>query len=208
MLGWCGPARSIPACAGEPAWGSLSLQCMKVYPRVCGGTWSDQTIDMAGEGLSPRVRGNRPSPALPAGGAGSIPACAGEPGTTRTSCIPAWVYPRVCGGTVTRQAAGGHLEGLSPRVRGNRYGSQRAAVGAGSIPACAGEPLPGGQAGRPPGVYPRVCGGTFGGADADPAAQGLSPRVRGNLSAHIEGAVPHRSIPACAGEPRTPAWRR
>ena len=50
--------------------------------------------------------------------------------------------------------------GLSPRVRGNLGLAYGAAITAGSIPACAGEP-----AMRPvrvgkAGVYPRVCGGT------------------------------------------------
>ena len=49
-----------------------------------------------------------------------------------------------------------------------------------SIPACAGEPLPGGQARRPPGVYPRVCGGTHDIATPMAGLNGLSPRVRGN----------------------------
>ena len=31
--------------------------------------------------------------------------------------------------------------------------------------------------------------------------QGLSPRVRGNLSPPYDGGADQRSIPACAGEP-------
>ena len=31
-------ARSIPACAGEPAASAFSMTSCKVYPRVCGGT--------------------------------------------------------------------------------------------------------------------------------------------------------------------------
>ena len=30
--------RSIPACAGEPAWGCRRPRMQSVYPRVCGGT--------------------------------------------------------------------------------------------------------------------------------------------------------------------------
>ena len=30
--------RSIPACAGEPAWDERVQSEIKVYPRVCGGT--------------------------------------------------------------------------------------------------------------------------------------------------------------------------
>ena len=53
------------------------------------------------------------------------------------------------------------------------------------------------------GVYPRVCGGTLNEPPDDAGGIGLSPRVRGNLPAHRH-AHPHaRSIPACAGEPRS-----
>ena len=47
-------------------------------------------------------------------------------------------------------------------------------------------------------VYPRVCGGT---AAAAAAAEGLSPRVRGNPGYGRGEARERRSIPACAGEP-------
>ena len=50
-------------------------------------------------------------------------------------------------------------------------------------------------------VYPRVCGGTMTGQGAAIAYQGLSPRVRGNLSPTPSGREADRSIPACAGEP-------
>ena len=70
---------SIPACAGEPPHCSAPGAAQQVYPRVCGGTSASVTIPVVGNGLSPRVRGNRAG--YPAGSwrAGSIPACAGEP---------------------------------------------------------------------------------------------------------------------------------
>ena len=90
---------SIPACAGEPHLDTYRCPASRVYPRVCGGTGSPNGATMMATGLSPRVRGNRsPSPALRCG-SGSIPACAGEPGSNwdRPTCTA--VYPRVCGGT-------------------------------------------------------------------------------------------------------------
>ena len=54
-----GCPRSIPACAGEPALAvSIVLRAM-VYPRVCGGTLIGFLNPVEGNGLSPRVRGNR-----------------------------------------------------------------------------------------------------------------------------------------------------
>ena len=72
----------------------------------------------------------------------------------------------------------------------------------GSIPACAGEPLPTSPRIRTRKVYPRVCGGTAERMRTYWNVAGLSPRVRGNRLApavlsHLRG-----SIPACAGEPR------
>ena len=113
--------RSIPACAGEPPGPGR---------RAATG----------GRGLSPRVRGNRPvSRPLPAG-TWSIPACAGEPSIATISRYVQRVYPRVCGGTQGRFSAAERGNGLSPRVRGNRILAAKRQYGAGSIPACAGEP--------------------------------------------------------------------
>ena len=56
--GWCGPARSIPACAGEPSAACTGGITCTVYPRVCGGTNLGATGNLSISGLSPRVRGN------------------------------------------------------------------------------------------------------------------------------------------------------
>ena len=54
-------------------------------------------------------------------------------------------------------------------------------------------------------VYPRVCGGTALTIKSSTGGYGLSPRVRGNQRRQ-RGVLPrHRSIPACAGEPKSPA---
>ena len=173
--------RSIPACAGEPGRGGLAAGRGGVYPRVCGGTCPRPHQHSAGCGLSPRVRGNRKGTPAFGPGAGSIPACAGEPNTPRSPLPPRQVYPRVCGGTRPRPRHPLSTAGLSPRVRGNPRRVHPITAHPGSIPACAGEPA-GLETTRP------IC-------------PGLSPRVRGNPP----GPIPHtdavRSIPACAGEP-------
>ena len=194
-------SRSIPACAGEPAACEYAGQAGAVYPRVCGGTDLPDGEIRHMRGLSPRVRGNPPGPAPTPRRTRSIPACAGEPGRSRTAACRPGVYPRVCGGTLRRQSPLRRGSGLSPRVRGNHNGQDYQATNAGSIPACAGEPsslvntenplrsIPA-CAGEPSGpkntanaptVYPRVCGGTPGGCRATGRTTG--------------------SIPACAGEP-------
>ena len=173
--------RSIPACAGEPATPSGEAFPYGVYPRVCGGTDKQPPGLTDAEGLSPRVRGNqRPAEQNPHV-VGSIPACAGEPSAKSGRSVRLRVYPRVCGGTLSREMATAAAPGLSPRVRGNPSVDQQWRVLEGSIPACAGEPAPAGRRAARSRVYPRVCGGTL----------RRHPRRRTRVG----------SIPACAGEP-------
>ena len=172
-----------------------------VYPRVCGGTLPINQGHGDSQGLSPRVRGNRPLANEKVLSMRSIPACAGEPQSSSPVRPSDRVYPRVCGGTPWGSRPPSCEWGLSPRVRGNPDPSPGESVSPRSIPACAGEPPPillhpitkSGSipacAGEPEAsalsvavfsVYPRVCGGTPREVHAVPAAPGLSPRVRGN----------------------------
>ena len=92
--------------------------------------------------------------------------------------------------------------GLSPRLRGNAFGSDCGRDSPGSIPALAGERLTAVRAALIGGVYPRACGGT-GGIDIwSRRGKGLSPRLRGNAGLPRDGLVPLWSIPALAGERR------
>ena len=174
------PTRSIPACAGEPSRHCPTHSENPVYPRVCGGTNRDTHILARLGGLSPRVRGNRPGYHLSGATIRSIPACAGEPRITPSVAMKAKVYPRVCGGTITMVSAACVFVGLSPRVRGNRRGRWESRPKSGSIPACAGEPMPRRSPCIRLPVYPRVCGGTFVVIPFAAIPLGLSPRVRGN----------------------------
>ena len=135
-----GRRRSIPASAGQPRSRRSHRRRRPVYPRECGATFVVMVLDTFGKGLSPRVRGNRPSGAHTAERGRSIPASAGQPKpATCTSGLP-WVYPRECGATGVVRAQVGALHGLSPRVRGNRGFASFGAIAARSIPASAGQP--------------------------------------------------------------------
>ena len=168
---------------------------------MCGGTLEKEYPAHPELGLSPRVRGNLPSISTVSRMVRSIPACAGEP--TDLTRLLGWgmVYPRVCGGTYQLVWASPPCQGLSPRVRGNRYLGAPNGVIDRSIPACAGEPDSGGVGVKVVQVYPRVCGGTHLDGEGDDAPLGLSPRVRGNQGAALPKDSAARSIPACAGEP-------
>ena len=134
--------------------------------------------------------------------AGSIPACAGEPGHPRESVTADKVDPRVCGGAHRIAGRPASHSGRSPRVRGSQVHQLPAPGLLGSIPACAGEPPPARFAGAARGVDPRVCGGAVVAAELSPMAMGRSPRVRGSQRRNIGILLYCGSIPACAGEPR------
>ena len=132
----------------------------------------------------------------------SIPAYAGEP--RASGLAPSWatVYPRVCGGTEILETVQKCPEGLSPRMRGNPTAPTQTHSSSRSIPAYAGEPPTHVQVWRDRAVYPRVCGGTWIPVDVGGESKGLSPRMRGNHGISAALAIPNRSIPAYAGEPR------
>ena len=93
------------------------------------------------------------------------------------------------------------MEGLSPRLRGNRRYRLGCPKVHRSIPAPAGEPPLGvGPAGQHR-VYPRACGGTGYLIGVHPRGCGLSPRLRGNRRWGPVTSARLRSIPAPAGEP-------
>ena len=109
----------------------------------------------------------------------------------------------MCGGTSNPSIDRAVQHGLSPRVRGNLlHRNILRLLQRGSIPACAGEPKPACPSPSRNRVYPRVCGGTPMSRISLLGIGGLSPRVRGNLRIAPHQVQHHRSIPACAGEPR------
>ena len=161
---------------------------------------------MKHEGLSPRARGNRQGACKRIADWGPIPASAGEPPPKSSAARPLRAYPRERGGTVTFLRHPQRCAGLSPRARGNPPWWRPAAGLLGPIPASAGEPRGAASSCRPGGAYPRERGGTDHWGATGVAAQGLSPRARGNLAASSHRSGSLGPILASAGEP--PVGRR
>ena len=115
-------------------------------------------------------------------------------------CMTSPVYPRVCGGSHGHHHRPRQKLGLSPRVRGKRPLISTWPLLLGSIPACAGEAVPGSVLAPSITVYPRVCGGSWMPCRQSFTIPGLSPRVRGKRRVVCNQGGRHRSIPACAGE--------
>ena len=140
------------------------------------------------------------------GHARSIPAHAGEPFFSPSRKRTMAVYPRPRGGTVSALRKIASRVGLSPPTRGNPLEYPYAAVGAGSIPAHAGEPLWNGGRGGHAAVYPRPRGGTRSTDFGSSKSAGLSPPTRGNRIAPLSTNRQSGSIPAHAGEPMSLSW--
>ncbi len=181
------PARSIPACTGEPRPVLVPGYSVEVYPRVYGGTHNNHHQRQRPEGLSPRVRGNLQGTRKALSTERSIPACTGEPPRRSGHRDEQTVYPRVYGGTAGGTVYARNTGGLSPRVRGNRMVGRIARLHRRSIPACTGEPPRARHIAHRFSVYPRVYGGTRYSWLCGVCACGLSPRVRGNLSSSMGG---------------------
>ena len=133
--------RSIPAPAGEPWQRGRPGDHGRVYPRACGGTGRQSEFAYLTSGLSPRLRGNRGRQYSAPDSQRSIPAPAGEPPRKQSCCRVGKVYPRACGGTVTKTWVANGVPGLSPRLRGNPRLHRSPTRYRRSIPAPAGEPL-------------------------------------------------------------------
>ena len=181
----CGGARRCAGACRRCIW--------KVYPRVCGGAVL-ATI------LRKQPRQNR-----------SIPACAGEPRTRPPGCEPSalGLSPRVRGSLHTIHDTGLRTAiGLSPRVRGSHPLNRYVEILQGSIPACAGEPLPSANNSYGlSGLSPRVRGARTASGSRYPVP-GLSPRVRGSHNHRPNHPDRTGSIPACAGEPPAASSQR
>ncbi len=156
-------------------------------------------------GLSPHARGNRNSRLVELRTGRSIPARAGQPSWRRLTWPGVRVYPRTRGATAQTWRARRWGTGLSPHARGNPADIPFTRARMGSIPARAGQPCPGPRRLVLRGVYPRTRGATAETRCSVVSSWGLSPHARGNhlIARHSGGTS--GSIPARAGQPRSPS---
>ena len=134
---------------------------------------------------------------------GSIPACAGKPLQRPHRRSPASVDPRVRGEAAASTAWSRNDSGRSPRARGSRFLAADASAAERSIPACAGKPAPPESSNTRSEVDPRVRGEASARPSTSSTRGGRSPRARGSRCPKLEHDHPLRSIPACAGKPRS-----
>ncbi len=156
-------------------------------------------------GRSPRARGSRNSPRPAPAYRGSIPACAGQPAVLSFSDDAKGVDPRVRGAALFIWGICCRRYGRSPRARGSLPERLKIAMLRRSIPACAGQPQAAGCPLYKNRVDPRVRGAAKKRSRGKVIIQGRSPRARGSRNAGFGILPKSRSIPACAGQPRTAA---
>ena len=108
------------------------------------------------------------------------------------------------GGNPDAAIVAGAKSGLSPRGRGKHIYMDEARWFQRSIPAWAGETKSPSSIAAQRWVYPRVGGGNVPALPSAATLIGLSPRGRGKRCNALLGRLARRSIPAWAGETRTP----
>ena len=172
--------RSIPAHAGEPRSRPTCREATGVDPRARGGAPAPANAVVTSAGRSPRTRGSRGSGYCYYDPDGSIPAHAGEPFRAWRHFIRLRVDPRARGGARQAPYNVDSDEGRSPRTRGSQGPPTTPLLSPGSIPAHAGEPLPGAQAAHHRRVHPRARGGAQPWAATGTSPWGPSPRTRGS----------------------------
>ncbi len=192
---------SIPACAGEPRGESLARVRSGVHPRLRGGAVATEPAPIVTLGPSPPARGSRCRAPRPCTDAGSIPACAGEPGSRTFTTRATWVHPRLRGGAPPLLPLARRSGGPSPPARGSLDRLAGDSSTRGSIPACAGEPTRRPWRSFTAGVHPRLRGGAPRAEAVRVMCRGPSPPARGSPAAGSDDGVGDGSIPACAGEP-------
>ncbi len=193
--------RSIPACAGQPLTVVMRSIACGVDPRVRGAAQIGIGFVFLLHGRSPRARGSHPGCPRTHRPPGSIPACAGQPRNTSWRGFPAGVDPRVRGAAQAVRTCHQDLSGRSPRARGSPKSWVVGHGGAGSIPACAGQPCSPKSGSKHSRVDPRVRGAAPGESGRQERGPGRSPRARGSHIRNPRTAIWRRSIPACAGQP-------
>ena len=132
---------------------------------------------------------------------GSIPTHAGKPKIAEDYPELGKVYPHACGETTSRSPLNTTFKGLSPRMRGNLGKILVIIEILGSIPTHAGKPGRAVNWRLRHGVYPHACGETADIRLTVKFAEGLSPRMRGNLLATRSKPLVTGSIPTRAGKP-------
>ena len=190
-----------PAPAGRRWPGESRTSTAWDQPRACGEKRVGCEVHRQGRGSAPRLRGEGRWPSLRPVSVRISPAPAGRSCVRLFNGFFQWDQPRACG--EKRRAVPQHLRrgGSAPRLRGEGWLFDRAAVVSGISPAPAGRRRQGTREPALPGDQPRACGEKGGRHWLTGRRRGSAPRLRG------EG-TPAGAAPGHSGISPAPAGRR
>ncbi len=198
-VGCAGPARFIPAWAGNTGHQHRHAAAAAVHPRVGGEHRARPRLYAPPRGSSPRGRGTLAVRSLRLPLPRFIPAWAGNTQTTITTTPCNTVHPRVGGEHQKRIYGMLAADGSSPRGRGTPVHDAEMAGRDRFIPAWAGNTSPRRHIGHAAAVHPRVGGEHLRRHRLQPLAHGSSPRGRGTPWHRAACFHGRRFIPAWAG---------
>ncbi len=178
-----GPARFIPAPAGNTCAIASRQSVGPVHPRACGEHQVKGEISVIDNGSSPRLRGTRAAQGRAARPDRFIPAPAGNTEARLERAPHSSVHPRACGEHRVAAFQDLHQRGSSPRLRGTPEGSLPDKGCARFIPAPAGNTRRRRSLLARRTVHPRACGEHLGFQLPATRDGGSSPRLRGTLFA-------------------------
>ena len=179
--------------------GVTPLLSMPVYPRVYGERGPGFGSAAQVGGLSPRIRGTDLTHKKGRLTGRFIPAYTGNGGSCFSTQISTSVYPRVYGERPAACRRGHSADGLSPRIRGTDIVYIPKNLHSRFIPAYTGNGSKPQAPKCPAPVYPRVYGERWRVDPDEVNGRGLSPRIRGTVSAVSSGSGIPRFIPAYTG---------
>ena len=108
----------IPAGAGQTEFAWPFDFSEWAHPRRCGANLNDRVGGMRDQGSSPQVRGKLLRFEVGGGGAGLIPAGAGQTRRSSSLVLRFRAHPRRCGANITFSTITTSSLGSSPQVRG------------------------------------------------------------------------------------------
>ena len=194
-----GPARLIPAFAGNTRPGPFWQSTKAAHPRVRGEHHCAGRLMISQTGSSPRSRGTQPARRRHPPGRRLIPAFAGNTRALWPASSSPAAHPRVRGehGNPMPDELPG--DGSSPRSRGTRARKGRAGHHQRLIPAFAGNTHRQTKRQAREAAHPRVRGEHLEFSSLHVSCYGSSPRSRGTHGAPAHLDPRSRLIPAFAG---------
>ena len=169
----------IPAHAGKTGGGNELPGRAGAHPRACGENGRRAKDQPFTAGSSPRMRGKHPKSQALHGSARLIPAHAGKTNVAPFGAFWWKAHPRACGENGSFHLCFETLKGSSPRMRGKLNQSEYDTISRRLIPAHAGKTFVPVASASGKAAHPRACGENSFSNEAQQAATGSSPRMRG-----------------------------